>query len=583
MKSMNVKVFAIALLFSIAAHGMERPQPAITRDASQIETINAQELLKKIKKEVFGIIALVKEGLTTAHKTNKIPNASALLKTLKQSISLLPASHPLKALLMKFYESTLACEQTHYSSGEIIKNFTLVSRDIKQHINSLKTCDICFDENLSIQLSCGHEYCLDCLSEHIKARLSENDCDIKCPSRECKKQIEQKDIQELMRDPKVMQKIDTLQLKRWLASQKNVKHCPTANCNFSFINEKTEQHTMRCPECKKDFCGLCAFAHSRNITCKEAEENRNTTTNASAAEKATEQWKKNNTKPCPRCNATIEKNDGCNHMTCSKCRHEFCWLCSGNWRGHTGCPLYGNRDGSQQVQAHDQQPRERLDVYYNGARLFAADPYGVMPELQRQGMRLPDNFLEQFMRLSCEQQQTWVLFAEEFTRQSQPADAWIDALEEITTVNNPTLPKQITFSIISATPVRGWSWNSYKNYAIGLNLQGITRNTFMQLFQQHRNHLEMLIEARMNNHIAFDLWYDRQNNQIVAQIPDTLTQEQMQSALDQFNEYMRDVLAHQPAAPQQVPRNNFRAPVNNAQDATIDELNALIARLHQRP
>lgn len=48
----------------------------------------------------------------------------------------------------------------------------------------------------------------------------------------------------------------------------------------------------------------------------------------------------------------IEKNQGCMHMTCSQCRHEFCWLCQGPWAEHgertggfyncnrwAGCPL----------------------------------------------------------------------------------------------------------------------------------------------------------------------------------------------------------------------------------------------------
>lgn len=27
-------------------------------------------------------------------------------------------------------------------------------------------------------------------------------------------------------------------------------------------------------------------------------------------------------------------------MTCSRCRHEFCWLCLGNWAGHSTCTRF---------------------------------------------------------------------------------------------------------------------------------------------------------------------------------------------------------------------------------------------------
>ncbi|EGT37405.1 hypothetical protein CAEBREN_01648 [Caenorhabditis brenneri] len=44
------------------------------------------------------------------------------------------------------------------------------------------------------------------------------------------------------------------------------------------------------------------------------------------------------TEDCPHCLAFIVKNGGCSHMTCSKCRHEFCWDCREPWRygGHHG-------------------------------------------------------------------------------------------------------------------------------------------------------------------------------------------------------------------------------------------------------
>jgi len=34
---------------------------------------------------------------------------------------------------------------------------------------------------------------------------------------------------------------------------------------------------------------------------------------------------------CPSCGISIIKGPGCKHMTCQKCRHEFCWYCLGDY------------------------------------------------------------------------------------------------------------------------------------------------------------------------------------------------------------------------------------------------------------
>ena len=47
-------------------------------------------------------------------------------------------------------------------------------------------------------------------------------------------------------------------------------------------------------------------------------------------------WLNANSKRCPKCRAFIEKDYGCNWMTCHACKHGFCWLCMGDEAMHPG-------------------------------------------------------------------------------------------------------------------------------------------------------------------------------------------------------------------------------------------------------
>jgi len=58
-------------------------------------------------------------------------------------------------------------------------------------------------------------------------------------------------------------------------------------------------------------------------------------------------WMSQFSRPCPKCKAPIEKNGGCNHMACTRCKTHFCWACMrpgsacGAFRCSNGAP-FGN-------------------------------------------------------------------------------------------------------------------------------------------------------------------------------------------------------------------------------------------------
>ena len=80
-----------------------------------------------------------------------------------------------------------------------------------------------------------------------------------------------------------------------------------------------------CEDCGFAFCSRCLQSwHGEFFSCgpkfvkdEHTEE-----------EKATLEYLKLYTSPCPTCNALAQKTHGCNHMICFRCDTHFCYLCS---------------------------------------------------------------------------------------------------------------------------------------------------------------------------------------------------------------------------------------------------------------
>ncbi|WVZ49966.1 hypothetical protein U9M48_001276, partial [Paspalum notatum var. saurae] len=122
----------------------------------------------------------------------------------------------------------------------------------------------------------------------------------------------------------------------------NTKHCP--RCRMPIERAQGCMHMTCPPPCEH---GFCWEAH-RPVPCGTVRAW--LSKNSSDAETAN--WVLVNTKHCPECRRPIEKNQGCNHMTCrAPCRHQFCWLCLDPWNDHRGCSRFDSRQRPQQQQA----------------------------------------------------------------------------------------------------------------------------------------------------------------------------------------------------------------------------------------
>ena len=78
-----------------------------------------------------------------------------------------------------------------------------------------------------------------------------------------------------------------------------------------------------CEDCTFAFCKVCkASWHGEYYTCFPRSQFELT-----AEERASEDYMKLHTQPCPTCDARAQKTHGCNHMICFKCDTHFCYLC----------------------------------------------------------------------------------------------------------------------------------------------------------------------------------------------------------------------------------------------------------------
>ena len=191
----------------------------------------------------------------------------------------------------------------------------------------------------------GHSMCIRCFVTYIKNALNhrnfkkhpEHGYTIQCPdgcaNSEVKKIHHFRIIGE--NDYERYQRFGTEECLREMGGI----FCPAVGCGGGLLPEPGQQR-IECMHCKFVFCSRCRNAyHTGSCAAAEVQQavqgenpnqfNQNVEHARWAA--ASERYVRQISKACPGCGAAIEKTEGCNHMTCSVCKFQFCWLCLVEW------------------------------------------------------------------------------------------------------------------------------------------------------------------------------------------------------------------------------------------------------------
>eukprot|EP01017_Pseudomicrothorax_dubius_P033922 TRINITY_DN4596_c0_g1_i2.p1 TRINITY_DN4596_c0_g1~~TRINITY_DN4596_c0_g1_i2.p1 ORF type:complete len:333 (+),score=3.98 TRINITY_DN4596_c0_g1_i2:132-1130(+) len=203
-------------------------------------------------------------------------------------------------------------------------------------METLADCLICFDvvpPSAGTQLHCGCSFCEVCLRSYFITKTEDlgfqRQQTFGCPSGCAGISLSPEEaLEQLQHGGK--EELGNALLKVYLVSSKDIRACPRTGCKYFGILPKNRCRTpLQCDVCKCQWRDEALYTQLERIfnSIQGAKGASNGMLSAAYKDILTEE--------CPRCSIAIYKNGGCPHMTCAKCRYEFCWHCKHRHHGHS--------------------------------------------------------------------------------------------------------------------------------------------------------------------------------------------------------------------------------------------------------
>eukprot|EP01006_Ploeotia_vitrea_P054735 TRINITY_DN67920_c1_g1_i1.p1 TRINITY_DN67920_c1_g1~~TRINITY_DN67920_c1_g1_i1.p1 ORF type:complete len:500 (-),score=50.15 TRINITY_DN67920_c1_g1_i1:695-2194(-) len=188
-------------------------------------------------------------------------------------------------------------------------------------------CQCCFgdvDSNDATALGCGHIFCNMCWTDYVGRKIAGGEAKrIPCMHRGCHLMLDE-DVVPSFIDDKLREKYSRTIVNSYVEDNKRMKWCPSVpHCgNAVFCSQFATATTVTC-HCGCQWCFFCQNEVHHPASCKMVRAW--TTVQKKDGENAA--WLSKNTKDCPKCGTPVEKNGGCNLVSC-RCGIYFCWICA---------------------------------------------------------------------------------------------------------------------------------------------------------------------------------------------------------------------------------------------------------------
>ena len=184
-------------------------------------------------------------------------------------------------------------------------------------------CQISSSTYLIFIETCDHLFCRPCIYEYLKIRIEESQVlTMPCPYDQCNSQILDSEIGKIV-SSELYNKFLRFKKVEELNKEPFLRWCPKPDCE-GYDKGSLKINKLQCNICKHKYCFYCGDPWHRWRKCKFSED------------KEMDKWaKENGIKYCPNCKRKVEKLAGCEHLTCPKCKYEWCWVCGGRYtNGH---------------------------------------------------------------------------------------------------------------------------------------------------------------------------------------------------------------------------------------------------------